>query len=527
MSKMKKLLAMLLTLAMVLGMSMTTMAADVTVPSAENTAQAEVTGVESGATVRAYQIVKGDYNSNGLYGYSVANDRVEVTNIVEPSYDDVMKIAQDINAGNVFVDESGEENGKDYRLNSVPMVYNDGKYVADLTTGQWIILVRGTGSSIYNPMRIGVYYELKNGDNSLTAGSVNAENDEWELIADKTVAKKSTIDIKKEADRNTQDTDENVNFIVETVVPDYSNEYTKVLFQVKDTLTNLTLNKGTVKVYAATKEQVQNAANKEELLIDATNYTLTTAEKSLKVDFKENWVKINGNQAITITYTATLDEDAVNVIPGKNKVELYYTNNPGEDKGYDKDEEKIYSFVLDVFKKVDEKNEALPNAQFSLFTDEACKTPYSNGQFDNPVISNSEGRMEIKGLDVGTYYLKETKAPAGYTLNTTIYKVVVSADIETDDELKLWTVEVTPIVDGVEGDASTNTYTVVNGEAEEGEEPVVSFNRSGEDVNIANTKLVELPSTGGIGTTIFTVAGCGIMIAAAYLFFNSRRREEA
>ena len=95
------------------------------------------------------------------------------------------------------------------------------------------------------------------------------------------------------------------------------------------------------------------------------------------------------------------------------------------------------------------------------------------------VVAN-DGTLLIKGLDEGTYSFQETKAPEGYKLVT---------------DLKSATIE------------DEHTATVDAGE-------------------FVNTKLSALPSTGGIGTTIFTIAGCVIMIAAAGLFFASRKKSD-
>lgn len=150
-----------------------------------------------------------------------------------------------------------------------------------------------------------------------------------------------------------------------------------------------------------------------------------------------------------------------------------------------------------TIKKTDNNHTGLKGAEFKLLkaksdetTEEVSVVKVSDGVYKHAlegetgatttmVVANN-GTLLIKGLDEGTYSFQETKAPEGYKLVT---------------DLKSATIE-----DG-------HTATVDAGE-------------------FVNTKLSALPSTGGIGTTIFTIAGCVIMIAAAGLFFASRKKSD-
>lgn len=107
---------------------------------------------------------------------------------------------------------------------------------------------------------------------------------------------------------------------------------------------------------------------------------------------------------------------------------------------------------------------------------------------NNLVMTDSEGKVVVRGLDDSyTYKFKEVKAPEGYSVNT-------------DDSTATW-------------DALTD------------EKPQTPDKRTG-TASMTDTKLSALPSTGGIGTTIFTIGGCAIMIVAAGLFFATRRKTQ-
>ena len=118
----------------------------------------------------------------------------------------------------------------------------------------------------------------------------------------------------------------------------------------------------------------------------------------------------------------------------------------------------------------------------------------------------NKGQLIIRGLAKGTYYLKEVKAPTGYSLSDHEYVIVVDATIDDDGNLTAWKVT----VDG------QDLFAVSQG--------AVITQKNEENGHIPNTKLSSLPSTGGIGTTIFTIGGCAIMIVAAGLYFASRRK---
>ena len=121
------------------------------------------------------------------------------------------------------------------------------------------------------------------------------------------------------------------------------------------------------------------------------------------------------------------------------------------------------------FAQFDEKN------KFSAWvTDESKATE---------IITGEDGTVKVEGLDLGTYFFKETVAPEGYSKN------------ETDVKAELKLVGDDKVASAV---ISAGTYMI-------------------------DTELSSLPSTGGIGTTIFTIGGCLIMIVAAGLFFASRR----
>ena len=119
--------------------------------------------------------------------------------------------------------------------------------------------------------------------------------------------------------------------------------------------------------------------------------------------------------------------------------------------------------------------------------------------------------MTFKGLDAGTYKLVETVAPEGFTLDTQEHTVVISATYNDDGTLNSYTIA----IDGNPGSTYTANYNNGN---------ITKIDGTSSTTEIVNTKMGTLPSTGGMGTYLFTIIGVVVMAVAAGAFFISRRR---
>lgn len=234
---------------------------------------------------------------------------------------------------------------------------------------------------------------------------------------------------------------------------------------------------------------------------------------------------VKPNDTITVTYTATLNQDAVIGSAGNpNEVHLEYSNNPSH--GSDstgktpKDEVIVFTYELDV-NKTDEQGTKLANAKFVLLNSDKTKVatvengkltgwvdvPNKENQEDwnvkSILTSNENGEFSIAGLNSGTYYLQEIQAPAGYNLLKTPIQVVIKATItNTEDKQSL----------------DKLTITVDNGQEKDG---VVSTGVV--EMTVKNQSGLTLPETGGMGTTAFYVLG-GVLVAAAVVLLVTKRR---
>ena len=209
---------------------------------------------------------------------------------------------------------------------------------------------------------------------------------------------------------------------------------------------------------------------------------------------------------VVVTYTATVDKDAViGTVGNSNKVTLEYSNDPQSDGTGETPEKevKVYNWKIPVFKYTG-SDTPLAGAGFTLYADEACtmgieleakdgatnvflhKKTNTAAAAGTEIVTDATGKFEIHGLAKGTYYLKETTVPAGYNSLNAAIKVVIGEDGALTQD----------------GDATT-------------------------EVKIQNNAGTTLPETGGIGTTLFYVFGGILMAAAAVLLITKRRMNTA
>ena len=516
MKKMKKILAMLLALTMVLGMSLTSMA-DVGLPKEGNSKDVTVSNVEAGSKLNAYQLIDavyaGENKDEGFVKYvwdfnftyeNADGDLVTITEGSDVVFDELgeniplltSELVTQL-AANSTVLANWEKDVPEVTVDS-----NSTSAVMNLDAGTWMILVTPADSAVkvYNPMIASVYYVNSGSDDTMNEGedaTVNAGGS-WELETTNAYTKSSPVAIDKVFVTANTDTayetpyldwvafDDVITYKVTTTVPDYSDEYLNAVFKIYDGMENgLVLD---------TTKDITVKANEVELA--AEKYTLTSDTHSLEVAFDSEWILDNANAVVEIEYSAKVTESAtLNDDSNDNKVVLTYTDKPNSTKTTEPIRIKVYTFGTDKdIKKVDEKGVALPGATFTLTNNDTNKVYTS--------VSDESGDVCFNGLDVGTYTLKETIAPNGYTINGEEFTVVVSAEYDNTGKTK-----------------TSHSIKIVESVDEQGN---VTY---AENVTITNTKLNALPSTGGIGTTIFTVAGCGIMIAAAFFFFASRKKE--
>ena len=527
MSKLRKMLSMVVAMVMVLAMSIPTFAANgktegnAATGTASDKGTITVSGVEeTGVTVKAYQIIKANYdNGEKFSGYESLYPSI-ITNVKDDVNVDSAQLADIIDATKVADTE-------------YDMTSTDGTtYTAEVPVGSYLVVISGAENKIYNPLVVSVVYKNKDGKTAMDFNEVDVTDttNAWAKVSDTPDLDKKIVEGENKVIGNTANIGDTVNYELSTTIPYYGGNYPK--FNIVDKLNGLTYTENSLKVTADGNE-----------LTAGTDYTLTVneAKNEITVDFVVNGAyTLNQYQskALVVTYAATVNQDAkLNGIANVNDATLNFTKDSKVDGKDGSSNDKTYTYTFDIDGTADgsltnelitkvgttssEQKVKLDGAEFTLYTDENLETVYGteypeNKQFNGVVVTDENGQMTMTGLKAGTYYLKETKAPEGYTLNDTVYTIVIDAAIdETTGKLTAWSISVNGAT--ISGDDHTvkSTFTVTD------DTPAIG---TVEKVEIVNTKITNLPSTGGIGTTIFTIGGCVVMIAAAGLFFATRKK---
>ncbi len=310
-------------------------------------------------------------------------------------------------------------------------------------------------------------------------------------------------------------------------VPDMS-QYTTYVYRFSDTLGEGFDAPANVKVYLSDDKALD--VNKDTDI--TSSFTITNPLTKTFTVSTSNLKAIPGvgtGKYVIVSYTAKLNASAKIGLPGNvNTAKLTYSNNPDQSGQGEKqptgdtpeDKVIVFTYKLDTT-KVDSDNTATKlqgaefklknaNSQYAVVDADNKVTSWVDAEADGSTLtSGANGLFSVTGLDDGTYYLEETKAPAGYNLPASDFEVKITAttangqDWAGDAATALTKIDVTVGSTAGTGDVPTGTAAIV----------------------IENTKGSKLPSTGGMGTTVLYAAGAAIVLVAAFgIAFAVRRR---
>lgn len=447
--------------------------------------------------------------------------------------------------------------------NNVPVAYTSETKSSGSATftgvaqGQYVIVgsgnVSGEGTYVYETMTATV------------APHVDSESNTWKTYTQFDLTMKTnkptvekTVTNTSEAGYSVGDT---VNYQVSADVPVYPAGTVNKTFFIGDSMSSgLKLTVGTIKVY---KED-----GTTELSSDC--YTIANqTDSSFQVNLVYDKVLAARASKVIVKYDATITDKAVT---GKdaitNKATLTYTTDPFSGsttttattgQGTSTSEVKVSTYGLQILKTDDSKDKTpLAGAAFELYTDSECKNPVTaaDGKTTVTITTDNKGYAAYSGLKIGDYYLKEITAPTGYKLLTGSTKVSITADNATKTTtcyktVTTYTTDITKAISKDQAKDSSGTLLWLKPDAAAGTTPtpsdtqlegyvpayVVDVTNTSDTtvtggtaatgfidaVGITNTKGTSLPTTGGMGTTVFYVLG-GCIVAGAAIALVQRKR---
>lgn len=547
---MKKCLTLLLALALLFTMAVPAAAAtpyDKTITFID---------VARGDTVKAYQVMK---YADGYNAYIFDQGFEKAIGQHKPANTTFDKFYAEID-GDVLKDlmvyysahtAGGSLEG--YEALTFPAVYTektagtDGTVSMTLEPGYYLFLVatKAENDKIYQPVT--AFVQVKNEKVSVYAAGT-------EITETPRVAFKSTtgpvIEMKVKDDGLTapawKDTaagkvGEEMDFYIQVTAPAYKGKATLTTLDLEDTLVGLEYVAGSVGVYA-TQDIAAASAIADAVTVDAGAYIAGSQKVTFKLDYSKV-CDVNGAVSVYVHYKAVVKAEAAvkDAVTSGSAVLKYATSvEPTKTKTTAATTATVYTYAFSLAKTSDEDIEGstgkkpLTNAGFTLYSDNAMKTPVSmiketvGGEtYYRPALTGETGVTElladmgtgqntllVRGLDAATYYLKETKVPSGYYAPKGGFEVKLTGERDVN------------VLNGKLAAASSFTAINATDDVLLGTASVNGTEMNRLDASLKNSSTPVLPTTGGVGTVIFTVVGLLCMGAALWFFLFARRRRK-
>lgn len=503
----KKLFSTFLVVALIMTMTVTAFAADSTphTITVNNDAQ--------GHTYSAYQIFKGDISDGKLVNIQWGNgvNGAELLAALKDGSDeyDACNSASDV-AGVLSTYVNDSTGAKDFAeiagsnlTGAVAGTSTQGATTDGITP--YTIPVAGAG-----------YYLVKNtgtvpNGNAMTGYILKVVGSNVEITAKDSIvtSEKKVKDIVDTdgtvtgwQDSADYDIGDNIPFQLNATLPANFESYKSYSLTFHDKAdAALSVNTESIKVYVNGSE----VENTDLYQIKTDNLCDNGCTFEVKIpNVKANGIGATNGSVISVEYTAKLTEAAVLGKPGnKNTVYVTYTNDMySEGEGGRTNDDTVIVFTYQtVVNKVNENGNPLPGATFEL------QKKVGDKWITIGAATNDAGTVfTFKGLDDGQYKLVETNAPEGYNkINDIEFKVTADHEIESAN----------PQLKGLTGNAENGRVTFAH--------PEGSNDLSTLETSVVNKQGVVLPTTGGIGTTIFYAIGALLVIGTAILFITRRR----
>lgn len=574
---MKRILAFALAALLILGMTVTGAAAD---PALNQ--KLKINQVAAGDTVKAYRLVEYDAAFNGYTFYASFATFLEAEKNAAGF--------NSLSVQEYFTEKIGttgvaELLGKyaaacaktpaAYTLPSVTaeqVAAADGTVTFDaLEPGYYLMLVTTlpTNSKIYKPVSVFVRVVNEGGKNVVSVYAAGSKlpvpanpDDPYEIDVKsaeapsiiKEVADDSGVGAawKTSAGANVGET---VNFSIKLEIPAYKG-VSGMTLKLTDELRGLIYNAGSAKVYKSRPGGADSFADEVAGALTETVGAYDPVLSKQTVEFTLDYATLNTDPnlpiEVYIAYSAVLAKEVARdstTVPGTtdktynkaaNRAVLTYTtsNEPGTEKTTDAQIASVYTYSFFLDKRADETEDGtaatelktLKGAKFTLYKDDAFTQSIEfvkDGDYYRPATAaddaatkvtalEADNTLLVKGLDRGIYYIEETTTPAGYYAPNKGFKIELNG--ERDVVSNALTGKLLDTSSFTETDAADRLLIAGT------EMDTTALNQL--NVTLKNSSTPILPTTGGMGTALFTVGGVALMAVAAWLFFRRKEKKD-
>lgn len=574
---MKRILAFALAALLILGMTVTGAAAD---PALNQ--KLKINQVAAGDTVKAYRLVEYDAAFNGYTFYASFATFLEAEKNAAGF--------NSLSVQEYFTEKIGTTGvaellgkyaaacAKTPAAYTLPAVTAEKDAAADgtvtfdaLEPGYYLMLVTTlpTNSKIYKPVSVFVRVVNEGGKNVVSVYAAGSKlpvpanpDDPYEIDVKsaeapsiiKEVADDSGVGAawKTSAGANIGET---VNFSIKLEIPAYKG-VSGMTLKLTDELTGLIYNAGSAKVYKSRPGGADSFANEVAGALTETVGAYDPVLSKQTVEFTLDYATLNTDPnlpiEVYISYSAVLAKEVARdstTVPGTtdktynkaaNHAFLTYTtsNEPETEKTTDAQTASVYTYSFFLDKRADETEDGtaatelktLKGAKFTLYKDDAFTQSIEfvkDGDYYRPATADDDAATKVtaleadntllvKGLDRGIYYIEETTTPAGYYAPNKGFKIELNGERDVADNAL--TGKLLDTSSFTETDAADRLLIAGT------ETDTTALNQL--NVTLKNSSTPILPTTGGMGTALFTVGGVALMAVAAWLFFRRKEKKD-